>query len=54
VLLGGVVAAHWGWRAAFWVFVPPGLAVALLFLRVRDYPTVRLDAATGAARQGAC
>ena len=48
VALGGVVAAHWGWRAAFWVFVPPGLAVALLFLRVRDYPTVRLDGPTGA------
>jgi MFS family permease len=48
VVIGGVVAARWGWRAAFWVFVPPGLAVALLFLRVRDYPTLRLDAATGA------
>jgi predicted MFS family arabinose efflux permease len=48
VVVGGVVAARWGWRAAFWVFVPPGLAVALLFLHVRDYPTVRLNAATGA------
>ena len=52
VLLGGVIAARWGWRAALWVFVPPGLAVALLFLRVRDYPTVRLDAATGARTAG--
>ena len=52
VLLGGVIAARWGWRAAFWVFVPPGLAVALLFLRVRDYPTVRLDAATGVRTAG--
>jgi MFS transporter, Spinster family, sphingosine-1-phosphate transporter len=52
VVIGGVVAAHWGWRAAFWVFVPPGLAVALLFLRVRDYPTLRLDAATGARSAG--
>jgi MFS transporter, Spinster family, sphingosine-1-phosphate transporter len=48
VVVGGAVAARWGWRAAFWVFVPPGLAVALLFLHVRDYPTVRLNAATGA------
>ena len=47
VALGGVVAAQWGWRAAFWVLALPGLAVALLFLRFRDYPTVRLDGATG-------
>ena len=45
--LGGVVAAQWGWRAAFRVLAPPGLAVALLFLRLQDYPTVRLDDATG-------
>jgi MFS transporter, Spinster family, sphingosine-1-phosphate transporter len=48
VVLGGVVAARWGWRAAFWLFVPPGLAVALLFLRVRDYPTARLNLPAGA------
>jgi MFS family permease len=47
VALGGVVAAHRGWRAAFAVFALPGLAAALLFLRVRDYPTVRLDGPTG-------
>ena len=44
---GGVVAAQWGWRAAFWVLAPPGLAVALSFLRFQDYPTVRVDGATG-------
>ena len=48
VALGGVVAAHWGWRAAFWIFALPGVAVALLFLRFRDYPTVRLDGPAGA------
>jgi len=48
VALGGVVAASWGWRAAFVVVALPGLAVALLFLRFRDYPTVRLDGPTGA------
>jgi predicted MFS family arabinose efflux permease len=52
VVLGGVVAAQWGWRAAFWIFVPPGLALALLFLRVRDYPTVQLDGPTGARSAG--
>jgi MFS transporter, Spinster family, sphingosine-1-phosphate transporter len=37
-----------GWRAAFVVVALPGLAVAMLFLRFRDYPTVRLDGRTGA------
>jgi len=40
VLLGGVVAARWGWQAPFGVVGIPGLLLALLFLRVRDYPTV--------------
>jgi predicted MFS family arabinose efflux permease len=48
VALGGVVAVRWGWRAAFVVVALPGLAVALLFLRFRDYPRVRLDGSTGA------
>jgi MFS family permease len=48
VALGGVVAARWGWRAAFVVVALPGLVVALMFLRFRDYPTVRLDGPTGA------
>lgn len=42
VLLGGVIAAHWGWRAAFGVVGVPGLVLALLYLKVRDYPTVSL------------
>jgi predicted MFS family arabinose efflux permease len=40
VLLGGVVAARWGWQAPFGVVGIPGVLLALLFLRVRDYPTV--------------
>ncbi|MFG2254277.1 MFS transporter [Streptomyces mirabilis] len=44
VVLGGVIAEQWGWRTAFAVAGIPGLLVALLFLRVRDYPTVRLPA----------
>lgn len=48
VLLGGVISDRWGWRAAFAVVGIPGLLVALLFLRVRDYPTVRLPAGTTA------
>ena len=45
ILVGGVggslAAAQWGWRAAFWMLALPGLVLAVLFLRVRDYPTVR-------------
>src|SRR5689334_8060535 len=45
ILVGGVggslVAAQWGWRAAFWILALPGVVLAVLFLRVRDYPTVR-------------
>jgi MFS transporter, Spinster family, sphingosine-1-phosphate transporter len=39
VLLGGLIAARWGWQAAFGVVGLPGLAIALLYLKVRDYPT---------------
>lgn len=50
VLLGGVIAAHWGWKAAFGVVGIPGLVLALLYLKVRDYKTValtpKLDEAT--------
>jgi MFS family permease len=50
VMLGGVIAAHWGWRAAFGVVGVPGLVFALLYIFVRDYRTVelspRLDKAT--------
>jgi MFS family permease len=58
VMLGGIIAAKWGWKAAFGVVGFPGLVIALLYLFVRDYRTVeltpRLDKATrsaaGAAR----
>ncbi len=42
VMLGGVIAAHWGWQAAFGVVGVPGLVLALLYSRVRDYHTVAL------------
>ena len=42
VLLGGVIAAHWGWKAAFGVVGIPGLVLSLVYLRVRDYHTVEL------------
>ncbi|RZL87607.1 MAG: MFS transporter [Variovorax sp.] len=42
VVLGGMIAAKWGWKAAFGVVGVPGLAMALLYLFVRDYKTVAL------------
>jgi MFS family permease len=42
VLLGGVIAARWGWQAAFGIVGVPGLVLALAYLKVRDYRTVEL------------
>ena len=57
VMLGGVIAAHWGWKAAFGVVGIPGLVLALLYLLVRDYRTVeltpQLDAGHALARASA-
>jgi predicted MFS family arabinose efflux permease len=43
VALGGAIAARWGWQAAFGVVGVPGLLLALLYLKVRDYETVDLN-----------
>lgn len=51
VLLGGLIAAKWGWQAAFGVVGVPGLVLALLYLKVRDYRTVQLDPALDAKRR---
>ena len=53
VVLGGFIAARWGWKAAFGVVGIPGLALALLFLFVKDYRTVDLVAHEGSARRDA-
>ena len=45
VMLGGVIASRWGWEAAFGVVGFPGLVLALLYLTVRDYRTVKLTPA---------
>jgi predicted MFS family arabinose efflux permease len=36
VMLGGLIAARWGWQAAFGVVGLPGLVLALLYMKVRD------------------
>jgi MFS transporter, Spinster family, sphingosine-1-phosphate transporter len=49
VVLGGVIAARWGWQAAFGVVGVPGVVLALVYLKVRDYKTVDLTPALAAA-----
>jgi MFS family permease len=51
VVLGGIIAAHWGWRAAFGLLAIPGLVLAVAFLWLRDYRTVRITNLTGSAGQ---
>ena len=51
VMLGGVIASRWGWQAAFGVVGVPGLVLALLYLKVRDYRTVELAPGLDAKRQ---
>lgn len=42
IAMGGIIADHFGWRAAFWFVAAPGLLVSLLFFAVKDYRTVEL------------
>lgn len=51
VVLGGAIAATWGWQAAFGVVGVPGLVLALLYLRVRDYRTPALTSDSKQAAQ---
>lgn len=51
VALGGVIAARWGWQAAFGVVGIPGLVLSLAYIKVRDYHTVDVGTqAQGATR----
>jgi predicted MFS family arabinose efflux permease len=42
IVIGGLIASHWGWRHAFGIVALPGLAIAVLFFFVKDYKTVGL------------
>jgi MFS transporter, Spinster family, sphingosine-1-phosphate transporter len=54
VALGGVIAARWGWHAAFGVVGIPGLVLSLLYFKVRDYQTVDVGTQSqGATRSSA-
>lgn len=50
VMLGGLIAERWGWQAAFGAVGVPGLVLALLYLKVRDYRTVEMSPAMAATR----
>jgi MFS family permease len=43
VLLGGIIAAKFGWKHAFGLVAFPGMIVAILFFFVKDYKTVDLS-----------
>ncbi|MDD4091207.1 MAG: MFS transporter [Smithellaceae bacterium] len=43
IALGGLIAEHFGWRYAFGIVALPGMLVAFLFFRVKDYKTVDLQ-----------
>ncbi len=42
IALGGIIAEHLGWRHAFGIVAIPGLILALMFFKVKDYKTVEL------------
>jgi len=43
VAIGGIIAAHWGWRHALGIVAVPGLIIAVLFFFIKDYKTVHLE-----------
>ena len=54
IAVGGIIAEHLGWRHALGIVAAPGLIFALLFFRVRDYKTVRLETPDSKAPRGVC
>jgi len=43
VAIGGIIAAHWGWRHALGIVAIPGLIIAILFFFIKDYKTIGLE-----------
>jgi MFS family permease len=43
VALGGIIAAHWGWRHALGIVAIPGFIIAILFFFIKDYKTIGLE-----------
>jgi MFS family permease len=42
-VLGGIIAARWGWKNAFGLVAIPGFIIAVMFYFVKDYKTVDLS-----------
>ena len=49
-MIGGAIAAHWGWRAAFFVAGAPGAAAGAVLLMFRDPVRGAFDASRRASR----
>jgi MFS family permease len=47
IMVGGYIAARYGWRHAFGIVAIPGLIVAVLFFFIKDYKTVTLEKKAG-------
>ncbi len=45
IALGGIIAAHWGWRSAFFVVGIPGLLLALSLFRLPEVQSVKREKA---------
>jgi sugar phosphate permease len=43
VAVGGIIAAHWGWRHALGIVAIPVLIIAVLFFFIKDYKTIGLE-----------
>jgi MFS family permease len=53
IMLGGFIAARYGWRHAFGIVALPGLVIAILFFFIKDYKTVALDKLAGGEKKPA-
>jgi MFS family permease len=43
IMVGGYIAARYGWRHAFGIVAIPGLIISILFFFIKDYKTVTLE-----------
>ncbi len=50
IMVGGFIAANYGWRHAFGIVAIPGLLISILIFFVKDYKTVTLGKKTGDER----
>lgn len=51
IMVGGFIAANFGWRHAFGIVALPGLLISILIFFVKDYKTVSLDKPAGGKKE---